>query len=318
MSTTPRTRAIQMGAVAFFAVGLVCAALIAFLVKSMISARGYTGDRVRPVVVAKHALPAAVAITPDDVDVMSWPEKHVPEGVVADPKQLFAAGKPLIPTTAILVGEPIVPARLASQQQGTGLAALVRDGYRAVAVKVDDSVGRAGLVYPGAIVDVLATMRDQDHGPSTRIAVSGARVLAVEAETDVATRRPRRAEDANDMSKSSFYGTVVTLEVTPDDAEIVSLAAREGKVDLALRNGTDKKPVETKGAIPLYFSAFAPDVAPAGAATEAKGALPAQALPGLADKKGSRSGRRIDLRAVDSGHGSRDNPAKEIETYHAR
>jgi pilus assembly protein CpaB len=307
-----------MGAVAFLAVGLLCAAFAAFLIKNMISARGYTGDRVRPVVVAKHALPAAVAITPDDVDVMNWPEKHVPDGVVADPTQLFAPGKPLIPTTAILEGEPIVPSRLASQQQGTGLAALVRDGYRAVAVKVDDSVGRSGLVYPGATVDVLATIRDQDHGPSTRIAVSGAKVLAVEDQTDVATRRPKKtADDAqSDISKGSFYGTVVTLEVTPDDAEIVSLASREGKVDLALRNGTDKKPAETKGAIPLYFSAFAPDVAPSTAGPS--GGVPTQTVPGTSESRSGHGGRRIEMRAVDSGRNRRENPGKEIETYHAR
>src|SRR5262249_6771979 len=200
MSTTPRTRATQMGAIAFFAVGLLCAGFAAYLVKNMISARGYTGDRVRPVVVAKHALPAAQPITPDDVDIMNWPEKHVPEGVVSDPKLLFAGGKPLIPTTGILEGEPIVPSRLANQQQGTYLAALVRDGYRAVAVKVDDSVARSGLVYPGAHVDVVATVNVENHGWISRVGVQNVRVLAVESDTDVATRRPRRPEGENSSS----------------------------------------------------------------------------------------------------------------------
>jgi pilus assembly protein CpaB len=304
-----------MGAVAFFAVGLLCAGFAAFLIKNMISARGYTGDRVRPVVVAKHALPAAVAITPEDVDVMNWPEKHVPEGVVSDPKQLFASGKPLIPTTGILEGEPIVPSRLASQTQGTGLAALVRDGYRAVAVKVEDSVSRSGVVYPGAHVDVVCTVNVENHGWISRVGVQNVRVLAVESDTDVATRRPRKTESdgaTTELSKGSFYGTVVTLEVTPSQAEIVSLAARVGHVDLGLRNGTDEQTTLTPGAVVVQLSPFDDEEKPTpGGSKPAPGPAP--------DKKNGRGGRRIDLRAVDGGRDRRENGGdKEIETYHAR
>jgi pilus assembly protein CpaB len=318
MSTSPRTRATQLGAVGFAAVALACAALAAVLVSRLVSARGYTGDRVRPVVVARRALPAARPLVPEDVDVVSWPEKHVPEGVIGDPAQLFAGGKPVIPSTAILEGEPIVPARLANPQRGTALAALVRDGRRAIAVKVDDTVGRAGLVYPGALVDVVGTFRNQDHVAVATVAVSGVRVLAVEDETDVATRRPRSAAEPGDLSRNSFYGTVVTLEVAPEEAEIVSLIAREGKVDLALRNGADDKPVALKELVPLPSATpddpESPDVRPQA------GILPASvhATPN-GRPAGARTKARIELRAVDSGRERQGNPDKpEIETYHAR
>ena len=311
MSTSPRTRATQLGAIGFAAVALGCAAFAAFLVSRLISARGYTGDRVRPVVVARHPLPAAQPIKPEDLDVMNWPEKHVPDGVVADPKQLFESGKPLIPTTAILEGEPIVPSRLANPRTGTGLAALVRDGYRAVAVKVDDTVGRAGLVYPGALVDVVGTFRNQDHVAVATMAVSAVRVLAVEDETDVATRRPRVASDQPDTTRNSFYGTVVTLEVAPDEAEIVSLIAREGKVDLALRNGSDDKPVVVKDLMPLPATVVEEVTAPG-----ARPAIPASTLP---PARGRATAKKIELRAVDSSRERRDTADKpEIETYHAR
>ncbi len=321
MSTTSRTRATQVGALAFIAVALLCAGFAAFLVNRMISAKGYTGDRVRPVVVAKHSLPAAQPITPQDVHVVSWPEKSIPPGVVADVKTLFADSKLLIPTTAILQGEPIVPSRLANAGQGTGLAALVREGYRGVAVKVDEAVGRARLVYPGAYVDVLATLRDpQGRGPSTRIAVSDVKVLAVEAETDVATQpsNEERAGLGEQANKSNRTGTVVTLEVTPEDAEVLSLAAREGRIDLALRNGSDRKPVETRGAIPLMFSAFAPDVAIEGI-TPGDGTTPA---PSGAGRSVPMKEGRIQLRAVDSRRERRENADRPndqgIETYRAR
>lgn len=316
MSTSPRTRATQLGAIGFAAVALGCAAFAAFLVSRLISARGYTGDRVRPVVVAKRPLPAAQPIQPDDIDVMSWPEKHVPAGALSDAKELFAAGKPLIPTTAILEGEAIVPSRLADPRKGTALAALVRDGYRAVVVKVDDSVGRAGLVYPGALVDVVGTFRNQDHLAVSTIAVSGVRVLAVEDETDVATRRPRREGEPNDLSKNTFYGTVVTLEVAPDEAEIVSLIAREGKVDLALRNGSDDKPVAVRDLVPLPSQM--PDDQQGqrpGAGPPTNGLPPASSRNASASRQGQ--GRHLELRAVDSAR-ERNADKSEIETYHAR
>jgi|RhiMethySRZTD1v2_1073278.scaffolds.fasta_scaffold199789_2 pilus assembly protein CpaB len=308
MSTSPRTRATQVGGLAFIAIALLCAAFAAFLVNRMITAKGYTGDRVRPVVVALRALQAAQPITPDDVHVVNWPEKSMPGGTVSSVKTLFADNQILIPTTAILEGEPIVPSRLASSTQGTGLAALVREGYRAVAVRVDDSVGRAKLVYPGAFVDVIATIRDTEgRGSSSRIAVPDVKVLAVEAETDVATRasRARQAqEQGNNQAASQNLGsTVVTLEVSPEDAEVLAVISRTGTIDLALRNGSDRKPVETRGAIPMMFSAWAPDVA---------------VEPG--DAEGAPGKPRIQLRAVDSRRETRDNPerASEIETYRAR
>jgi len=307
--------------VGFAAVALGCAGLAAYLLARMMDAKGYNKDKVRPVVVAKRALPAAQPFGEDDLQVVQWPESSVPPGAVSEPKALFAATKTPVPTSAILPGEPVLPARLAGARQGTALAALVREGYRAVAVKTDDSVGRSGLVYPGAFVDVMATVRDPNgRGPSTRIAVYDVRVLAVESEPDVATRRPRTTENGNAVDqaqKSSGNGTVVTLEVVPADAEVVSLAAREGKVDLALRNGADRAKVETKGAIPLMFSAFSPIVdgdEPPVALSLLQTAAQQQADLKKAEKGGKRregKGNRISLDAV------REH-ADKIETYHAR
>lgn len=324
-----RPRAAQFGALGFAAVALGCAGFAAYLVGKLLHDGGYSGEKVRPVVVAKRALPAAEPLAPDALEVVQWPESAVPEGAVGDVAALFPAGQPApVPTTGILAGEPIVPSRLAAPGQGTGLAALLRPGYRAVAVKVDDAVGRAGLVYPGAHVDILATIRDPEgRGPSTRIAVENARVLAVELETDVATRRPRKQDEGGGMSSGQVVdGTVVTLEVAPADAEIVSLARREGQVDLALRNGSDDEPGGTRGATPVAFSAFAPaPVAADGAMAQAAPPpiVVAPADSGRAGRRGAGSGRRrIEIRASDdadkparTGGGSNSNT---IETYHAQ
>jgi pilus assembly protein CpaB len=326
MSSPPR--AARVGALGFSAAALICAGFAAYLVSQLLAQGGYSNEPTRPIVVAKRTLPPAEPLTTDALEVVMWPAKTVPSGAVATVEELLPAGKPApVPSAAILAGEPIVPARLATSAQGTGIAALLRPGFRAVAVKIDDAVGRAGLVYPGAHVDVLATIRDPEgRGPSTRIAVQNARVLAVESETDVALRKPRPAQEGPADRPAGIDGTVVTLEVAPADAEIVSLAVREGRVDLALRNGADDAPADTRGATPVAFSAFAPEVvastepaaaaAPAGTATSA----PVASADDTSARKPSR--RRIEIRASDVPDGPTPTATAPggggIETYRAR
>lgn len=280
MPAESRMSGTKIGAIGFLAIALAAGAFALFVLRNLLQEKGYGGERVKPVVVAKRALPAAEPITEDALQVMNWPESAVPPGSFSETKALFASGKPPIPSTGILPGEPVVASRLATSSQGTGLAALVRPNYRAVAVKTNDAVGRSGLVYPGAYVDVLSTMRDSmGRGSSTRIAVEDARVLAVEHDTDVATRRPPRADSEGSMSSSDpMNDTVVTIELTPEQAEIVSLAFREGNVDLALRNAGDHAPGGTKGVTPDILSAFPTDeelaaeaASAAAAAVEAAG-----------------------------------------------
>jgi pilus assembly protein CpaB len=131
------------------------------------------------------------------------------------------------------------------------LAALVTPESRAVVVKVDRELAAARLLYPGARVDVLVTLRDPFGGAGslTRTVLENVKVLAVGSFADaIAARRGQTPTD-----KSMFTGgsvnpqDVVTLEVSPSDAERVSLAAREGKIDVTLRNATDANEVNTEG-----------------------------------------------------------------------
>jgi pilus assembly protein CpaB len=309
-------RAMKTGALGFAAVALACAGIAAYLVGHLLTQKGYGGEPTRPVVVAKRALAPAEPLVPEALAVVRWPRSSVPDGAVATVEELFAGGKAPVPSAAILAGEPVLPARLATQAQGTGIAALLRPGYRAVAVKIDDAVGRAGLVYPGARVDVMATIRDPEgRGPSTRIAVQDARVLAVESETDVALRKPRKRDEGPADRPAGLDGTVVTLEVRPGDAEIVTLALREGEVDLALRNGGDDAPADTRGAAPIQFSAFAQAPEAVGEPTAGAAAMSSPAAEAVAAAKKPARRKAIEIRASDVP----DAPvAAGIETYRAK
>lgn len=313
--TSAKSSAAKVGAIGFMAVALGCAALAAYLVGNMMSSK-YTGTRVVPLVVAKADLKAGAPITADDFIVREWPEDGIPAGAFHDIEQLMTAHEGATPTVGILAGEPIVAARLSSVSSGTGIASLIRPNMRAFALKVDDSVGFTGLVYPGAFVDIIATVRDpMGRGPSSRIAVQNARVLSLGMDADVATRQVRQSKADRLTGTQNDGGTFVTLEVTPEEAEVLSIARNEGQIDMVLRNASDDQLVETDGATPNKFSAFAPTESPE---TEV---ATADTRPSKKDSvRVTRSRRQIQIVA----HEESDRPAtarpsatSKIETYNA-
>ncbi len=313
MSSSAKSSAARFGALGFMAVALGCAAFAAYLVGHTMSSK-YTGTRVVPVVVASHALHAGTTLGKDDLEVREWPED-------AAPKQSFASVEALLDkhggatvTVGILAGEPVVGSRLSSSATGTGIAALVRPNMRAFALKVNDSVGFTGLVYPGAYVNVVATVRDPfGRGPSSRIAVQNARVLSLGMDSDVATRKVRETEEDKLSGKPQNGGTFVTLEVTPEESEILAVAKAEGRIDLVLRNATDDADVDTTGATPDSFSAFATSATGVPATAAA-----AQAPPARGHRQIHRKKRSIQIIAADDSDTptSKSRPA-HIETYNA-
>jgi pilus assembly protein CpaB len=293
MSRSIRVGAARIGALGFLAIALGCAALAAVAFGRVVQGR-YAGGRVVSIVVAKAPLRAGAPLSADVLETRDWPVDAVPSGAYGTVEEILAAEPPATPVVGILPGEPVVAARLSAGQSGSGIASLVRRGLRGIALRVDDAAGETGLVYPGAIVDVVTTVRDpQGRGPSARIAVQNARVLSVGRETDVATRQGAPADEPTGRERATF----VTLEVTPDEAEVLAVARNEGRIDLVLRNAGDDDPVDTRGATPDRFSAFAP-----------------------ADERAQDSARRDTARRRRI-HVPADGPADQrgdIEVYHAR
>ena len=107
---------------------------------------------------------------------------------------------------------------------------------RAISVKVDEVIGVAGFVVPGAKVDVVMTINSQEQ-PVSRVVVTNVQVL--DRRHQVSTRS--RRSDGKPVPT-----TVVTLLVTPEDAEKISLASSVGPITLTLRNPLDVEPTQTK------------------------------------------------------------------------
>ena len=185
-----------------------------------------------PVVVAAKALPVGALIGPNDVRLVEWPRKSPLTGAFAKAEDVVGRGL----LAAVLENEPVTTSKLAPRESGAGLAPTIPLGMRAISVKVNEVVGVAGFLVPGAHVDVLATV-DLKDDTTARAVVSNLQVLAAGTRIDQEAAKDGKAVPS----------TVVTLLTTPDDAERVALASTKAQLLLVLRNPLDIAPTTTPG-----------------------------------------------------------------------
>ena len=198
------------------------------------------------VVVAAADLQLGAELRREDLKAIQWPAGAVPAGSFGKPEDLVGRG--LIQPVAM--NEPFLPAKLASKEAGAGLPPVIPPGYRAVSVRVNDVVGVAGYVLPGTHVDVVATINPtmQPTDVTSKVVLTNVLVLASGTKIE-------QSENNKPIQVS-----VVTLMVAPDEAEKLTLASTEGKIQLALRNPLDKTAPPTTGIkpAPLVGSGMAP------------------------------------------------------------
>ena len=199
-------------------------------------------------VVAAHDLPMGTLITKDSVKLVPWPASSPVDRGFTTVESVLNRG--LI--DSVVANEPLTEIKVASLEAGAGLPPSIPEGMRAVSVKVNEVIGVAGFVVPGTHVDVMVTL-DRNSGDSmTRVVVSDVQVLTAGTRYD-----QEKARDGQPIPTS-----VVTLLVTPEDAERIALAATEGQVMLTLRNPMDRKPTATAGVRTSALLGQAPAPAP--------------------------------------------------------
>jgi pilus assembly protein CpaB len=168
----------------------------------------------------------------------------LPKGAIL--KREDALGRGVV--SDLYQGEPIVESRLAAVGSGGGLAATIRQGMRACAVKVDEVVGVAGFVTPGMRVDVLIS----GNPPGPANLVQGTKVKTLLQNIQVLSAGTDIQKDAEGKPQQV---QVVNLLVTPDQAELLSLASNQAKIQLVLRNPLDLQMTHPPGtAMAALFS----------------------------------------------------------------
>jgi len=205
------------------------------------------GMATRHVVVAAADLAVGVELTADSLRTIDWPASSVPDGAMEDAKEVVGRGL-ILP---VVRNEPILPMKLASKEAGSGLPPAIPPGLRAVSVRVNEVIGVAGYVLPGTRVDVVATLNptSQTADMTSKIVLTDVLVLAAGT----------KLEQPNDKEKPVAV-SVVTLLVDPDEAERLTLASSEGKIQLALRNPLDRARPVTRGVRPALLIGTTPPV----------------------------------------------------------
>ncbi len=186
----------------------------------------------KDIVLAARAMNVGIAIKASDVHLGKIPASAFPHGAFSRIEDVV--DRPVV--SNILAEEPVLGGRLAAKGSGFGLAPVIPVGMRAVTVRVNDVVGVAGFVLPGMRVDVLVT----GHPPQSASMITTTclqNILVLSAGTTMQA----------DSAGKAMPAPTVTLLVNPSQAEILTLASSDGRIQLVLRNPSDQLIEKTPG-----------------------------------------------------------------------
>lgn len=178
------------------------------------------------IVVAANDLQVGSKIGERDVKLVNYPGGDLPANCFRQKSQVIGRGVVL----PISKGEFLLPAKVGGENAGYGLPALIPPGMRAVSVRVNEVVGVAGFVQPGTRVDVLLTGNPSGGGEQQTSTV-------LENVAVIASGQRLERNNAGDAQ----IAPVITLLVSPDDAQKLTLASTQGRIQLSLRNPLDTR-----------------------------------------------------------------------------
>ena len=176
-----------------------------------------------PILVANDTLAFGAPIGAKDVRQIDWPAQSSPEGAFANFAELTKDGR-RIALSPFVRDEPIIASKVSAPDQRASLSTVIEKGKRAVTVAVDDVRGVAGFIFPGDFVDVALTRTDNSTGPQSfsEVILQHVKVLAID-------------QMAGQRQEHPTVAKAVTVEVDPEQALRILLAANVGKLSLILR-----------------------------------------------------------------------------------
>jgi len=183
-----------------------------------------------PVLVAASDLPTGTLVQDKHLRWQMWPTDAVPETYLVQPKKQDAPN-PIqdvvgaVVRQGITAGEPITSGRILKPGERGFLAAVLRPGYRAMAIQVNATSGIAGLVFPGDRVDLILTHAIKRGGANRRASetvLTNVRVLAID-------------QTVSNQKEGARVFKNATLELTPKQAEMLAVVSEIGRISLSLR-----------------------------------------------------------------------------------
>lgn len=226
----------NMRTVATFAVAILLGIIAVIVVRGLLLTKKPSGGEAlaaantTQVVVAAVPLARGAELKPAMLKTVSYPKDGVPANAFASVEQVAPQnGQSRIVVRDIAANEPVLPSKISGAGGKTNLSGELTPGMRAISVKSSDIAGVGGFVLPGDRVDILITRSigsNNDTSSITQVLAENALVLGVDQTSDQETDKPVVAK-------------AVTVEVSPDQAQAISLAQSVGEVTLALRSISD-------------------------------------------------------------------------------
>jgi pilus assembly protein CpaB len=223
------------------------------------AARGSANRPVVEIAVASQPIGIGSRIEEGQVKMISWPAESQPDGAMRDVKSVVGG----IAVSSLEKNEPILQSQIVAQGAGL-LPLMITDGMRGMSVKVDDVAGVSGFITPNSRVDVLiAGTPEGSQEQKSKVVLQNIRVLAIGKLIEQRDNKPVEVP-------------TVTLLVSPEDAERLTLSTTFSPLRLALRSYRDEEIVHTSGI--LSRALFEGDGRPPTTQV-AKGPAPKRASP---------------------------------------
>jgi pilus assembly protein CpaB len=235
-------------ALVMVSLSLIMGVAAAWIAKNWIQAASERPEiEMASVIAADLGIPFGTKVERRHLKMLEMPAQYVPPGSFSSVDDVVDR----VTVQPIVAGEILMQARFVDYDDGSTLAALVEKNMRAVTVRVDDVIGVAGFLLPGNRVDVLASRKEQNRRATAETVLRDIKVLAVDQTAATEKNEP-------------VIVRAVTLEVSPQQAEVLVKAREEGSIQLTLRNPleedeqvSEEKPVEPE-AEPAPVAAPAP------------------------------------------------------------
>jgi pilus assembly protein CpaB len=208
---------------------------ITYLAYRLLQTRLQPPEVTTKIVVAAKKLGLGTRITKEDVQLANWPKSSPLEGSITDINNVVDRAL-MVPTQ---INEPILESKLAPKEAGAGLMALIPEGMRALSIQVDSVIGVSGFIMPGSRVDLILTAIPPADVKGAKGQEQGSKIILENLEVLAAGQNVQGSAEGKPQTVQN-----VTLLVTPDQAQRVALASRDGRIQLALRSPIDKQAAE--------------------------------------------------------------------------
>jgi pilus assembly protein CpaB len=186
-----------------------------------------TAENLPSIVVAKTSLKFGQHIRPLDVQLVRWPAQTMPAGAFTKIEDIAGPGQDRVALREIEANEPVLPSKITGTGGKASLSTIIDPTMRDVTIRVNDATGVAGFITPGDRVDIMLTRDDGGNKESAKTDLLLQNVLVRGID-----------QEANEHKEKPTVVKAVTVEVSPTDAQKLTLAGNIGVLSLSLRNVT--------------------------------------------------------------------------------